>query len=148
MFKFRTVMIAVGLIAIGIASLAFPLDFWRQLMYSAALFSITFAVAACFVTKGGNQAFWIGYAALGWVCYLQIMQVLPGGGSDIVPIPWLAELASVLFNTQSNDRQISKQAWEHYGHFVTVGRSLSVIGWGVVGGGLARWIFNRARVDN
>jgi hypothetical protein len=59
-------MVAVGIVAVGVAGLARPSELWASALYSAAAALYLVAVVLVANSKGRRRAFWLGFAAFGW----------------------------------------------------------------------------------
>jgi hypothetical protein len=69
-FSIRGLMVVIVLLGIGFAALRYPTPFWTNVWYSFTVASLTLAVPAAVYRRGEQRAFWVGFAACGWVYYL------------------------------------------------------------------------------
>jgi hypothetical protein len=69
-FSIRGLMVMVVFLGIGVAALRYPTPLWANAWYSLTLTAITLAVPAAFYRRGEQRAFWVGFAACGWVYFV------------------------------------------------------------------------------
>jgi hypothetical protein len=86
-FSIRGLMVVIVLMGIGFAALRYPTPFWANVWYSFTLASLTLAVPAAVYRRGEQRAFWVGFAACGWVYFLLALA------------PWLEREAGFQFVT-------------------------------------------------
>ena len=72
-FSIRNLMVVVVLLGIGFAALRYPTPFWANVWYSFTLGSLTLAVPAAVYRRGEQRAFWVGFAACGWVYFMMAL---------------------------------------------------------------------------
>ena len=75
-FSIRGLMFVIVLMGIGFAALRYPTPLWANVWYSLTLASLTLAVPAAVYRRGVQRAFWVGFAACGWVYFL--LALAPG----------------------------------------------------------------------
>jgi hypothetical protein len=63
-------MVAVVLLAAGFAALRTPTPLWANVWFSIALASLVLAIPAAVYRQGEQRAFWVGFAACGWVYFV------------------------------------------------------------------------------
>jgi len=68
-YSLRGVMLAIVLFCIALAAMRFPTPFWANVCYSVTLAALTLAVPAAVYRHGEQRAFWVGFAACGWVYF-------------------------------------------------------------------------------
>jgi hypothetical protein len=85
-YSIRGLMVTVVLVCVAIAALRFPTPLWANIWYSLTLAALTLAVPAAFYRQGEQRAFWVGFAACGWVYFvLALAPWLQGeGGFQLV----------------------------------------------------------------
>jgi hypothetical protein len=66
----RGLMVMIVLWGAALAALRFPTPLWANVWYSLTVASLTLAVPAAIYRRGQARAFWVGYAACGWVYFV------------------------------------------------------------------------------
>jgi hypothetical protein len=69
----RGLMVLLVLLAAGLAALRTPSRLWANLWFSMSLAALTLAIPAAAYSRGGRRAFWVGFAACGWVYFIIAM---------------------------------------------------------------------------
>jgi len=68
-FSIRGLMTVIVLLAGAFAALRYPSRFWANAWFTLALAAVTLAIPAAIGGKGGERAFWCGFAVCGWVYF-------------------------------------------------------------------------------
>lgn len=71
-FSIRSLLVAVGAAALGIAALVNTNAWWEAATWGAAVFTLAIAVLLAVYRRGEQRAFWLGFAILGGL-YLAIL---------------------------------------------------------------------------
>jgi hypothetical protein len=66
----RGLMIAIVLLGTAFAALRMPTPLWANVWFSLVLATLTLAVPAVVYRRGERRAFWVGFAACGWVYFI------------------------------------------------------------------------------
>ena len=69
-FSLRGLMVVIVLLCTAFAGLRSPTPLWANVWYSSALAALTLAVPAAVYRQGARRAFWVGFAACGWVYFV------------------------------------------------------------------------------
>ena len=69
-FSIRGLMIVIVVLGTAFAALRYPTPLWANLWYSLTLAALTLAVPAAVYRRGEQRAFWVGFAACGWVYFV------------------------------------------------------------------------------
>ena len=72
-FSIRGLMVVIVLLAMAFAALRYPTPFWANLWYSLAWPRLTLAGPAAVYRRGEQRAFWVGFAACGWVYFIMAL---------------------------------------------------------------------------
>src|SRR5262245_32269590 len=95
-FRFRTLLVAVALVGLGITALLNASSTWAHDLLFATIVLLTLAIPLACYRPGEKRAFWAGFALFGWVYLLLLAninerpqqdwsQAVPGGPSTNVP---------------------------------------------------------------
>jgi hypothetical protein len=66
-FSVRGLMMSIVLFGAAFAALRWPTPLWANLWFSLDLSVLVLAVPAAVYRRGEDRAFWVGFAAAGWV---------------------------------------------------------------------------------
>lgn len=66
-FSMRCLLIAIVVVAIGCAAVAYPSRSWASGLFSAVLLLLAFATLGAAVSRGAERAAWCGFAWFGWL---------------------------------------------------------------------------------
>src|SRR5271165_1100590 len=69
-FSIRALMVAVVVMGVAFAGLRSPSPFWANLWFSLDLAVLTLSLPAAVYRQGEKRAFWVGFAAFGWVYFV------------------------------------------------------------------------------
>ncbi len=69
-FSVSSLMVMIVLLAAAFAALRTPTPLWANAWFSVALASLVLAVPAAVYRRGQERAFWVGFAAAGWVYFV------------------------------------------------------------------------------
>ena len=89
-----TLLVVVGLMAVGFAALRVSSRLWANASFSVVLLSLVVAIAALIYRQGPRRAFWAGFALFGWTYLILVFGPAPlNGWKDwLVTVPVLAML--------------------------------------------------------
>lgn len=134
-FSLTSFLIAVTLLAGGLAALVSQSRIGASAAYSVYLALISLAVVGAIVTKEDRRAFWIGFALFGWCYWFVEYKPAPSaqtaylgyyvgwyGGAQSTPPPGMitTELLSLLEDSLSPNRRIGSQVmaqWRGGGYY-------------------------------
>jgi hypothetical protein len=74
-FRFRTLLVAVASVALGITALVNAESAWAHSLFFAVLAILTLAVPLAFYRDGERRAFWAGFALFGWVYVILLSNI-------------------------------------------------------------------------
>jgi hypothetical protein len=72
-FSVRGLMMSIVLLAAAFAALRWPAPLWANLWFSISLSALVLAIPAAVYRRGEDRAFWVGFAAAGWVYFVLSM---------------------------------------------------------------------------
>lgn len=69
-FSVSSLMVLIVLLAAAFAALRTPSPLWANVWFSIALASLVLAIPAAVYRRAADRAFWVGFAACGWVYFV------------------------------------------------------------------------------
>src|SRR3954468_630295 len=69
-FSIAAMMVAVIILALGLAALQAGTSFWLKAVYTATLVVLLLAIIGARYRPRGEAAFWFGFAVFGWGYFL------------------------------------------------------------------------------
>jgi hypothetical protein len=69
-FSIWSLMAAIVLLAAAFAALRTPTPLWGNFWFSVDLICLVLAILAAVYRRGADRAFWVGFAAFGWVYFV------------------------------------------------------------------------------
>jgi hypothetical protein len=69
-FSIRGLMLLIVMLGAAFAAMRTPSPLWANVWFSLAVAGVTLAIPAAVYSRGGSQAFWVGFATCGWVYFI------------------------------------------------------------------------------
>jgi hypothetical protein len=146
-------MVCILVLALAIAALRSPSDYWVSAMFSMTLGLLLTAVLGVVYRRGARRAFWLGFALFGWVYWL--MSFGPWFDTWVEPHLLLTRPIKALSNAMhppaefegsiqlgTSEDFASRASFQVLDNFWRIGKSLAVLVVGLLGGFVAAGFCN------